>query len=89
MLLGNMTEVKGESFTFEAGMWAIFPVTGKLPEALQSVNTQVWDDWVPNNGTYKLRTNYNIELYGPLAENPEDQYSEIWIPVEEQAEPLL
>ena len=76
-------EVKGEVYTFSAGLWAVFPITGKLPEALQSVNTQVWQEWVPNNGQYKMRANYNIELYGPPAENPEEQYSEIWVPVEE------
>lgn len=76
-------EVKEESFTFEAGLWAIFPIAGQLPEALQSVNTQVWNDWVPNNGKYQMRINYNIELYAPPTDNPEDTYSEIWVPVEE------
>jgi AraC family transcriptional regulator len=65
-----------------AGTWAVFPCRGALPEALQSVNTKIWSEWVPSCKAYKLAGNYNIELYAPLCDNPEEDYSEIWIPVE-------
>ena len=65
-----------------AGTWAIFPCHGALPKALQDVNTKIWSEWLPNCKEYKLGGNYNIELYAPLAENPEDTYCEIWIPIE-------
>ena len=40
-------------------------------------------EWLPSCIAYKLAGNYNIELYTPPRENPEDNYSEIWIPVRE------
>lgn len=52
----------GEAFTFSAGLWTVFPVTGKLPEALQSVNIQVWQEWMPGKGKYKMQANYSIEM---------------------------
>lgn len=64
-----------------AGTWAVFPCRGALPEALQSVNTRIWSEWLPNCREYELAGNYNIEMYTPPAEKPEDTYSEIWIPV--------
>lgn len=65
-----------------AGTWAVFPCRGALPEALQSVNTRIWNEWLPNCRDYKLAGNYNIEMYTPMCDNPADYYSEIWVPVE-------
>ena len=65
-----------------ASLWAVFPCRGPLPESLQSVNTQMWSEWLPNCREYKLARNLNIEVYGPPAEKPEDTYSEIWLPLE-------
>lgn len=64
-----------------AGTWAVFPCRGALPKALQDVNTKIWNEWLPNCGEYTLSGNYNIEMYTPPAEDPEETYSEIWIPV--------
>lgn len=71
-----------ETRVIPAGTWAVFPCRGALPEALQDVNTKIWSEWMPSCKTYKLAGNYNIEMYTPLCENPEDDYNEIWIPVE-------
>lgn len=66
-----------------AGTWAVFPCRGALPKALQDVNTKIWSEWLPNCKEYKLAGNYNLEVYStPLQENPDDYYSEIWVPVE-------
>lgn len=62
-----------------AGTWAIFPCKLKT---LQDVNTKIWSEWLPNCKEYKLSGNYDIEMYTPPCENPEDSYCEIWIPVE-------
>ena len=70
-----------ETRVFPQGTWAVFPCRGALPKALQ-VNTKIWSEWLPSCKAYKFAGNYNIELYTPLHENPEDDYSEIWIPVE-------
>lgn len=61
-----------------AGTWAVFPCRLK---SLQDVNTRIWNEWLPNCKEYKLGGNYNIEMYTPPAEKPEDTYSEIWVPV--------
>lgn len=66
-----------------AGTWAVFPCRGALPKALQDVNTKIWSEWLPNCKEYKLAGNYNLEVYlTPPQENPDDYYSEIWVPVE-------
>ncbi len=65
-----------------ASTWAVFPCHGPLPQALQNVNTRIWSEWLPNCKNYRLAMNLNVEMYAPPAENLEDTYSEIWIPVE-------
>ena len=54
---------------------------GELPKALQDVNTKIWSEWFPNCKEYKLGGNYNIELYAMLDKNPDDVYSEVWVPI--------
>lgn len=71
-----------ETKVIPAGTWAIFPCHGALPKALQDVNTKIWSEWVPSCKAYKLAGNYNIELYTPPCENPNENYNEIWVPVE-------
>lgn len=39
-------------------------------------------EWLPSCKAYKLAGNYNIEMYAPPCENPEENYSEIRVPVE-------
>lgn len=68
--------------TIPEGMWAIFPCRGALPQALQEVNTKIWNEWLPNCKEYKLAGNYNIETYTPICEDENNNYSEIWIPIE-------
>lgn len=63
------------------GTWAVFPCRGALPKALQDVNTQIWSDWLPNCRDYKLGGNYDIEMYTKPADDPKDNYCEIWVPV--------
>ena len=68
--------------TLPAGTWAVFPVRGPLPDNLQNVNTKIWNEWLPNCKEYKLSGEYSIEMYTPPCENPADNYTEIWVPVE-------
>lgn len=66
-----------------AGTWAVFPCRGAIPDALQNINTKIWSEWLPNLKEYKLAGNYNIEVYPkPPQEKPEDNYCEIWVPLE-------
>lgn len=72
-----------ETRTLPAGTWAIFPCKGPMVETLQSTNTRIWNEWLPNCREYKLAGNYNIEAYfEPKGDDPKDDYCEIWIPVE-------
>ena len=64
--------------TVPAGTWAVFPVKGPIPEALQAVNEAVWSDWLPNSRSFKLAGDYDIEWYPSLS----GDYCEIWLPVE-------
>ena len=63
------------------GLWAEFKCKGPLPNSLQSVNTQIWSEWLPSLKGYTLAGNYSIEMYCPPAEKPEDTLSYIWIPL--------
>ena len=71
-----------ETRVIPAGTWAVFPCRGALPKSLQDVNTKIWSEWLPSCREYKLAGNYNIEMYAPPTENPDDYYCEIWVPVE-------
>lgn len=71
-----------ETRVIPAGTWAIFPCRGPLPTTLQDVNSKIWEEWLPSQKDYDLAGNYNIEMYTPPTENPDDTYSEIWIPLE-------
>lgn len=71
-----------ETKVIPAGTWAVFPCRGALPKALQDINTKIWSEWLPSCKSYRLAGNYNIEMYDPPCDNPDDDYSEIWIPIE-------
>jgi len=61
------------------GMWAVFPCT---LATLQTVNTQMWRDWLPSCREYRLAGNYNLEFYYPLNEaDPPPSKAELWLPI--------
>lgn len=65
--------------TIPAGTWAVFPCT---LGTLQSTNTKMWRDWLPNCREYKLAGGYNLEFYYPLNEvDPPSSGVELWLPV--------
>jgi len=64
-----------------AKTYAVFPCKGALPKSLQSVNTQIWTEWLPNCREYELDGDFNIEMYTPCDTNSDGYYSEIWLPV--------
>ena len=64
-----------KTITFEKGSWAVFPWRGECPEDLQSVNTQIWNEWLPSSKEYEMRANYNLEVY------LSDTEGEIWLPI--------
>jgi len=64
--------------------WAVFPIKGAMPKALQEVNTKIWSEWLPNCREYEIDGNIDIEMYSDGDSNSADYYSEIWIPVKKK-----
>lgn len=64
-----------------AQTWAKFNCTGPMPGALQSVNTQIFKEWLPGNPYWEIAAGLNIELYDVEDAASADYHSEIWIPV--------
>lgn len=71
-------------FEIPALEWAKFKCTGPLPGSLQSVNTQIFKDWLPGNPDYEIATGMNIEWYSKGDCSAVDYESEIWIPVKKK-----
>lgn len=67
--------------------WAVFNCVGPLPEALQSVNTRIFNEWLPGNPEYEICGNANIEWYDCTSGNQTDPdyRSAIWVPVRKKS----
>jgi len=66
--------------------WAVFACRGPLPQSLQTVNENIFSEWLPNCKDYEIAAGYNVEMYTDVHDYPngnqdEHYYSEIWIPV--------
>ena len=70
-----------ETVEIPGSLWAEFTCKGELPEALQTVNTEIWSKWLPTLRGYQLAGNYSLEVYTELPEAPEETISYIWIPL--------
>lgn len=71
-------------FAIPALKWAKFKCIGPLPGSLQSVNTQIFKEWLPGNPNYEIATGMNIEWYSNEDCSSFDYESEIWIPVKKK-----
>lgn len=66
-------------------LWAKFNAVGPMPDSLQSVNTKVWNEWLPGNPTYELAGKFNIEWYSnKMPTNAANYESAVWLPVKEK-----
>ncbi len=66
--------------------WAVFPIKGAMPDALQDVNTKIFSEWLPALKEYEFAAGYCVEMYDmpdkyPKGTQDENYYTEIWIPV--------
>lgn len=69
-------------YEFPMGEWAVFDCVGPMPEALQSLNTRVFNEWLVDNTEYELACNANVEWYDSIGEKTDPDYrSAIWFPV--------
>ena len=70
-----------ETCQIPGSLWAQFLCKGPLPDSLQTVNTQIWTEWLPALNGYTLAQECSIEVYTTPAANPADTVSYIWIPL--------
>jgi len=68
-------------FEFPEMEWVKFKCVGPMPGALQSVNTQVFQEWLPNNEEFEIAMEANIEWYSDGDGSAIDYESGIWVPV--------
>lgn len=69
----------------ERGNWAVFDCYGPNPETLQSINTKIFKEWIPNNNEYVVRENYSVEWYDCTGDmNDSNYHSAIWIPIKKK-----
>ena len=70
-------------YEFPRGDWAVFNCIGPIPEALQSMNTKIFTEWLPGNPEYELCGNANVEWYDCIngEKTDPDYHSAIWVPV--------
>lgn len=61
--------------------WAKFRCIGAMPDALQTVNTRIFREWLPNNPDYEIAANLSLEWYAKGDTQSPDYESAIWIPV--------
>lgn len=65
--------------------WAKFSCVGPLPGALQSVNTKIFSEWLPNNPEYELAAGISLEWYSSEEKTTDADYeSAIWVPVKKK-----
>ena len=75
-----------ELFTFPESDWAIFSAKGALPMSLQTLNTQVWNEWAPNiRKMYETGTS-SLEIYFAMDPRSPDYECGIWVPIRKKAE---
>lgn len=71
-----------EIYELPEAQWAKFKCIGAMPESMQIVNKQIWNEWLPGNSEYELAGKYNIEWYSSAGSTQDADYqSAIWIPV--------
>ncbi len=70
-------------YEFRRSDWAVFNCIGPIPDALQSVNTRIFKEWLPGNPAYELCGNASVEWYDCVngEKTDPDYHSAIWVPV--------
>lgn len=69
--------------------WAVFPIMGAMPDALQDVNKKIFSEWLPALGDYDIAAGYSVEMYDdpkkyPKGTEDNNYYSEIWVPIKKK-----
>lgn len=80
-VIGVVNEEATEEFAqyeIPAAKWAVFSGTGPMPGAIQELQQQVFQEWLPTSG-FEYDELPDIELY--LDANPENAQFQVWLPV--------
>ncbi|MCU9614756.1 AraC family transcriptional regulator [Caldibacillus lycopersici] len=73
----NKLEVK----VIPKATWAVFPVIGPMPSAIEHVWERIFSEWFPSTG-YEHAGGYEFEMYPVGGDTKSGQYfCEIWIPI--------
>lgn len=70
-------------YEFPMTEWAVFDCIGAMPDALQEVNTRIFNEWLPGNPDFEIDGNATVEWYDCVngEKTDRDYHSAIWIPV--------
>ena len=63
-----------------AATWAVFPIVGAMPDAIQNAWQQICAEFLPTSG-YRQALNMDMEAYMEGDMSSPDYRSEIWLPV--------
>ncbi|MFH1513816.1 MAG: AraC family transcriptional regulator [Bacillota bacterium] len=64
-----------------AHTWAMFHTEGTTGKDIQTLNRQIYSEWLPSNTQYEPADGMNIEVYPCSAMDWEDKRWGIWLPV--------
>ncbi len=68
-------------FEIPASEWAKFRCSGVMPDALQTVNTRIFREWLPGNKEFEMAFHVTVEWYSDGDTETGSYESGIWIPV--------
>lgn len=68
-------------FTVPASTWAIFEGVGKMPEAIQNLQQQIYTEWMPSSGYEYNAFAPDMEVYSDGNQQDDSYKFCIWLPV--------
>ena len=78
-----------ELFTFPESDWAMHETKGALPESLQSLNEQVWNEWKSEIGKMYDIYPSTLEVYSANDPRSPEYGCGIWVPITKKADVKL
>ena len=73
-----------ELYNFPESTWAVFTAKGPVPYSLQTLNTYVWNEWLPAEGMKrKANDRASVEVYSEGDPASNDYEFGIWMQVKE------
>jgi AraC family transcriptional regulator len=70
--------------TVPAFTWALFHTEGNQGKDIQTLNRQIYAEWLPANPQYEMADGMNIEVYPCSCTDWEDKRWGIWVPIREK-----